>query len=61
MDESISVAELADEFGHTDLGRAIRVFLRNPDDGYGPFGGHLFRTLWRLSPEQAERVRQRFT
>ncbi|MGM1029440.1 MAG: hypothetical protein ACQEWM_06135 [Actinomycetota bacterium] len=61
MNESISVAELAHEFGHTDEGRAIRVFLRNPDDGNGPFSGHLFSTLWRLSPEQAERVRRRFT
>lgn len=61
MDESISVAELADEFGHTDSGRAIRVFLRNPDDGFGPFEGHRFWTPWRLTPEQAERVRHRFT
>ena len=50
MDDSISVAELAEEFGHTDSGRAIRVFLRNPDDGYGPIGGHRFWTPWRLTP-----------
>ena len=57
MDESISVAELADELGHTDSGRAIRVFLRNPDDGFGPFGGHRFWTPWRLVLRRPFRLR----
>ncbi len=61
MHETITAHDLARELGHTDAGRAIRVFLRNPDDGRGLFDGHRIWAPWRLTPEQAERVRERFT
>lgn len=60
MGASITLPELAHELGHDDSGRAIRAFLRSPDDGRGPFTGHIFKAPWRLTAEQAERVRERF-
>lgn len=54
--------ELSEELGHHDGGRAVHRFIRNPDDGHGPIGRlPLFGRLWRLTPEQAERIRRRFS
>lgn len=53
--------QLAQELGHDDAGRAIRAFLRNPDDGLGPFTRRLSLEPRALTPEHAERVRRRFT
>lgn len=53
--------QLAQELGHDDAGRAIRAFLRNPDDGLGPFTHRLSLEPRLLTPEHAERVRRRFT
>ncbi|WP_354261037.1 hypothetical protein [Agrococcus sp. UYP10] len=61
MQETTTAHDLAHELGHTDAGRAIRVFLRNPDDGRGLFDGHRIWAPWRLTQEQAERVRERFS
>jgi hypothetical protein len=60
IDTTRTPLELAEELGHDDAGRAIRVFLRNPDDGRGPFTDHLYREAWHLTAEQADRVRERF-
>ncbi len=60
MNDTTTPPELAHELGHDDRGRAIRSFLRNPDDGLGPFSEHPFKECWHLTPEQADRVRERF-
>jgi hypothetical protein len=57
---TITLHQLADELGHGDCGRAIYGFLRQPDDGRGPFSKHRLFVPLRLTPEQADRVRDRF-
>ena len=61
LNDITSPVALAVELGHVDYAQAIRRFLRKPDDGRAPFSDHLFREHWRLTPEQAERIRERFS
>jgi hypothetical protein len=58
---TITLHQLGDELGHGDCGRAIYRFLRQPDDGRGPFSKHRIFVPLRLTPEQADRVRDRFS
>lgn len=61
MDDTITVAELAEELGHDDDGYAIRRFIHEPDDGLDPIITRLLDDPWILTREQADRIRERFT
>lgn len=62
MCNRVTPAQLAEELGHDDNVEVIQRFMRDPDDGRGQFrGGPLFTRIRHLSPEQADRVRERFT
>lgn len=60
MSSAVTPTDLARELGHDDAGYRIRNFLRHPDDGLGPFTTHPVLDPWLLTPEQADRVRDRF-
>ncbi|QCR18817.1 hypothetical protein [Agrococcus sp. SGAir0287] len=56
--DGITPRELGRELGQPD--RRIRAFLREPDDG-GPAFTHTKHKHWSLGPEDADRVRKRFS
>jgi len=56
--DGITPRELGRELGQPD--RRIRAFLREPDDG-GPAFSHTKHKHWSLGPEDADRVRARFS
>ena len=61
MDETtITPVELSRELGLDRKGKQIRGFLRNPQDGEGPFEDHEIGTEWHLTVAQAERIRKHF-
>ena len=61
MDETtITPVELSRELGLDRKGKQVRGFLRNPQDGGGPFEDHEIGTEWHLTQEQADRIRKHF-
>ena len=56
--DGVTPRELSRELGEPD--RRIRAFLRDPDDGGEPFA-HTKHKHWSLGPEDAARVRARFS